>query len=58
LIQSQNHSKLAQPESSENGRAREMAHLVKGLAAKPANSSSIPGTNMVEGENLLEEVVL
>ena len=35
-----------------------MAHLVKGLAAKPANSSSIPGTNMVEGENLLEEVVL
>lgn len=30
--------------------ADEMAQLVKGLAAKPADLSSIPGIHMVEGE--------
>jgi len=36
---------------STSARAHEMAELVKGLAAKPDNLSSVPGTDMVEGEN-------
>ena len=36
----------------------EMAHCVKGLATKPENPSSIPGTHLVGGENQLLKAVL
>jgi len=35
-----------------------MAHQVKEIATKPANWSPIPGTILVEGEDLLSQVVL
>jgi len=37
--------------------ADERAQMVKELAAKPSNLSSIPGTYVMEGENLLLKVI-
>lgn len=38
--------------------ASERAQQIKALAAKPDNPSSIPGKHIVEGENLLPQVIL
>lgn len=35
-----------------------MAHCVKGFATKPENPSSIPGTQLVGGENQLLKAAL
>jgi hypothetical protein len=38
--------------------ASKLDHCVKVLAANFGDESSIPGSNMVEGENLLSQVVI